>query len=1461
MKPTNRRTCTTTFLAASLVAFAALGASAAPSYKATLTVSGYTGSTTLENFPVLVRITEYDFSTGRGIEGFSYSDCAADGADLSFVAADGETILPHEIDTWETTGESLVWVRLPSLSGTDTTFTMRWADDDPPPVTKSDVWTGAGYKSVWHLDIANSATADAVAGYAGTVRNPSAYCGAGAGLLGGGYHNEDNVDNCHNVYTTNVAGFTPVSGTATYSAWAKQIGGTAANGFPDQATYPKIKWASSWGNCGAIWNSKDGGNKVGIGTGGIELCLEGKANMINTMYVRDSKATIGTLTMDTIYDKQWHYLVVTYDGTTRRFYVDGVIQPRFTGSYTIDTPEGTVRMGARADDNKDCVWTGDLDEMRFRGACSSADWISAEYANIASDTFIVYGPAQAGDNSVWVKGSPSEIGAPTPAYGFTTGLSAGDPVVFSVAETVVAGSGTSTNYLAGWIFEAVDTETRARTPIASSEDPGATIDSYSGTFASYSEFTWLWEKRDAFGVGAITVAANGGSYLDLAVDVTGLGYAAGGSATLTVEYGTTSDLLDHDVSKAVTSLGNAIVRIQRLQPNTPYFFKATLDDGNGVTAETAVTQLTTSVFSTGKRRIEYVEGTGTQWIDTGYTPTPSTRTVMDFQFTDTTAQARVFGIGIGDLIYTAYINGNGYYGYSLADTGTWMAIDALNRVDMERHLYDFNYIDGNDNHAYTVYSTNGTSLTVSPLEGTATKTATYTLPLGAWRFATSADTPCINISKHRIYSARIYEGNELKFALSPIASDSGAVMFYESVSKRTFSSAGIKVTDLAYTDGGPAVSAFLSVVNGERLISLSFLAAPFDRPLRIAYGPVFGGDDPADWATTAAVATVPCGATSATVQLPATWGEDSALVARCYFDDGTDFPLWSDAIAWLDDSVPVLSNVDADGSGGDQLVVTGTLASFSGDDCTLTVYTGASIDNLTETWSGLSGSIMTEAGDFSLTLYESDTSASRYITPGSPLFVVVDAVSGGKTGRSNVMQINTKGAPVFGDTSANDFNNITFTGNLTDLGAGGSAVVTLYVGTANNDASLEAVETPKTITGTGNFTFEHAFPALNTTYYWQFRAVSTTTGGETPLESRSVIKTCKQNDKATYTWKADANGNWNGDWADPAHWDASASPNKGYPQSANNIAQFSNCTLEHLVVVTVTNKYTLGRLRCWGRDNGSKIVFAGTGRDTSGFKSAYDQSAIASNTEVEFRDMTVTASGNWELLRNTDKTNVTVRVVRSNMAVGQYFALSAKACRLEVLDGSEFSAPQKLNMGGVGTVLLVDDSTVTAAASNMGVIFNADTAAPGEIEVRLRGRNAKINAGSFYTYSRAPGDYGGKVILEVPKEGFASAPIEMTSTTRKFGELGNGSGIPGKKIIFEVDAQSPALVQSRKLLENIVVVDSTKPNGIDTTHVSEGIGSVPRDSGVFKYDDAENPQKILLDLQGYRKSPMVIMVR
>ena len=130
-------------------ALAAASAFALPRKAAEITVSGYTGTSTLENFPVLVRI-----SPAR-ISGFAYADCAEGGADISFVAADGTTLLAHEVDTWDTTGESLVWVRVPSVSGTDTTFTFRWNDAAPPSVTSSDVWS-AGYAGVWHLNEARN---------------------------------------------------------------------------------------------------------------------------------------------------------------------------------------------------------------------------------------------------------------------------------------------------------------------------------------------------------------------------------------------------------------------------------------------------------------------------------------------------------------------------------------------------------------------------------------------------------------------------------------------------------------------------------------------------------------------------------------------------------------------------------------------------------------------------------------------------------------------------------------------------------------------------------------------------------------------------------------------------------------------------------------------------------------------------------------------------------------------------------------------------------------------------------------------------------------------------------------------------------------------------------------------------------------------------------------------------------
>ena len=79
-------------------------------YSSTITASGYAGEETLRNFPVLVKISP------ATIQGFDYSQLKHGNADIAFVSMDGGTEYPFEIDTWDTSGTSFVWVKLELLS-------------------------------------------------------------------------------------------------------------------------------------------------------------------------------------------------------------------------------------------------------------------------------------------------------------------------------------------------------------------------------------------------------------------------------------------------------------------------------------------------------------------------------------------------------------------------------------------------------------------------------------------------------------------------------------------------------------------------------------------------------------------------------------------------------------------------------------------------------------------------------------------------------------------------------------------------------------------------------------------------------------------------------------------------------------------------------------------------------------------------------------------------------------------------------------------------------------------------------------------------------------------------------------------------------------------------------------------------------------------------------------------------
>ena len=122
----------------------------------TVTFSGYNQSETLTNFPVLVVL-------GASIPGFSYSQFGStNGYDLRFSASDGVTELNYEIDQWNPSGNSYVWVQVPQL----TSSSYIWAYWNNPGAASGPAaytingatWPTNAFAGVWHMGQSNART-------------------------------------------------------------------------------------------------------------------------------------------------------------------------------------------------------------------------------------------------------------------------------------------------------------------------------------------------------------------------------------------------------------------------------------------------------------------------------------------------------------------------------------------------------------------------------------------------------------------------------------------------------------------------------------------------------------------------------------------------------------------------------------------------------------------------------------------------------------------------------------------------------------------------------------------------------------------------------------------------------------------------------------------------------------------------------------------------------------------------------------------------------------------------------------------------------------------------------------------------------------------------------------------------------------------------------------------------------
>lgn len=123
----------------------ALGVRAAVYYPITVDYDpGYaSGEAAVTDFPVLLRIRK----------NLIFAAAGENGKNLRFTDDFGIVAYPHEVDTWDTNGVSLVWVKLPSLRK-GTVFRLYCEGQDP--TQKTNTWSA--YAGVWHLNEALDST-------------------------------------------------------------------------------------------------------------------------------------------------------------------------------------------------------------------------------------------------------------------------------------------------------------------------------------------------------------------------------------------------------------------------------------------------------------------------------------------------------------------------------------------------------------------------------------------------------------------------------------------------------------------------------------------------------------------------------------------------------------------------------------------------------------------------------------------------------------------------------------------------------------------------------------------------------------------------------------------------------------------------------------------------------------------------------------------------------------------------------------------------------------------------------------------------------------------------------------------------------------------------------------------------------------------------------------------------------
>lgn len=305
------------------------------------------GGYPLAGFPVLVELPAT----------FDHAHVAAGGADLRFVLEDQATVVPYEIETYDATGTSLLWVRVPSIAPAagNPRLWLYHGNPSAPAASNGAAVFAAEHVSVHHLgpnylDVTGH-------GHDGVPSNDQPDT-VSAGAIG----EARNFDGAAESITLNGEAAYDFTTSLSVSAWI--------NVSTFDVAYQALvcKGDDTW-----RIHRENATDAIGFGTNGPT-----------------SDNTAGTVNVKT---GGWRHVAIVYTGAEKQVYVDGVLDRGEPYAKALSTDNTPVSFGlnATATTGGRRLWRGGIDEVRISQQPRSPAWISAEHATAVDHQLVTIG--------------------------------------------------------------------------------------------------------------------------------------------------------------------------------------------------------------------------------------------------------------------------------------------------------------------------------------------------------------------------------------------------------------------------------------------------------------------------------------------------------------------------------------------------------------------------------------------------------------------------------------------------------------------------------------------------------------------------------------------------------------------------------------------------------------------------------------------------------------------------------------------------------------------------------------------------------------------------------------------------------------------------------------------------------------------------------------------------------------